>query len=168
MTRTRNESFDSARKGIADECNLVAIDAAVLERQGASGVDPQNGEARKLNKRAEIVVDEAAIAGERRQEAPENVIERHIMVTRNAEHLVARILKPLEELARLLELVGPCALSKVAADHDKVGVELVNAAFDGAHEVLIVGAKMQIGKVHEAGHASFNHVMQNLFQHPSR
>ena len=72
------------------------------------------------------------------------------MVAGNAQHLVARITKPLQEAARLLELLGPCALREISADDDEVGLEPVDIPFDRFDEILVVGAEMQVGKVGEA------------------
>ena len=99
------------------------------------------------------LVDIAAIARERRQEAPKHIVERHVMIAGHAEHFMARLAQPLEELARLLELLGSGALGEVAADDDEVGLELVDAPLDGVDQSLVVGAEMEIGQVNEASHA---------------
>ena len=67
------------RKGFADEIDLLLVDPPVLERQRARRVDPQHRRARQLVERAKAFVDEAAITGQRRQEASQDIVQRHIM-----------------------------------------------------------------------------------------
>ena len=138
-------------KRIADEGDLVLVDPAVLERQRARSVDPEHGKSRQLDERAQVVVDEAAIAGERRQETAKHVVERNIVVAGNSEHFVTGMLKPLEELAGLAELLGPGALGEVAADDDEVGFS-ASTRSRRPHQPFVMRAEMQVGKMHEPGH----------------
>ena len=74
------------------------------------------------------------------------------MIARHAEHLVAGISQPLEELAGLLELLGPRALREVAADDDEVGLLLVDALVDRLDQPRVVGAEVKVGQMDQAGH----------------
>jgi len=75
------------------------------------------------------------------------------MVPGDAKDFVPLVTEPLEKLASFGELLGPCALSEIAADHDKVGFQRIGFALYGGDEILIVGAKMQVRKMDEASHA---------------
>ena len=141
-----------ARECFADELDLVLVDASVLEGQRPRGVDAEHRDAGKLDERAQGLVDEAAVAGERRQEAAQHVVERNVVVAGNSEHLVTAVAQPLEELARLAELLGPRALGEVAADDDEVGLQLVDLAVDRFDQPLVVGAEMEVGEMDDAGH----------------
>ena len=114
------------RKGFADKLHLLLAHPSVLEGQRPGGVDAENRHARQLDERAERLVDIAAIARERRQEASKHIVQRHVMISGDAEHFMARIAQPVEELAGLLELLGSGALREVAADDDEVGLYLLN------------------------------------------
>ena len=105
-------------------------------------------------KRAQGVVDEPAVAGQWREESAKHVVERNVVVTRHAQNLVAAFAKPFEEAACLLELLGRGALGEVAADHDQVGLELVDARLDRFDEPRVVCSKVKIGQVDETGHDS--------------
>ena len=144
--------------------NLLLVNPPVLEGQRASGVDPEHSYAGKLDERAQGLVDEAAVAGERREKTAEDVIQRHVMVAGNAEHLVAAFTQPLEKLAGLAKLLGPGALGEVAADDDEVGLELVDLPLDRFHQLFVMGAKMQVGEMDDSSHADSTAVVQNLFQ----
>jgi hypothetical protein len=74
------------------------------------------------------------------------------VIAGHAEHLVAAVLQPLEEQARFAELLGLGALGEIAADDDKVGLELVDLRLDGLDQPLVMRAEMKVGKVHEPGH----------------
>jgi hypothetical protein len=63
-----------------------------------------------------------------------------------------RVAQPLEELARFLELLGPRALGEIAADHDEVGLFLMNALLDRLDQPRIVRTEMQIRQMDEASH----------------
>ena len=134
--------------------SLKVSDRAVLIPSTATPGSSTNGHRR--------LVDEAAIARERRQEAAQHVVERNVVVAGHAEHFVARCLQPLEELAGLAELLGPRALGEVAADDDEVGLQLVDTPLDGLDQPLVMGAEMQVGKMDEAG-MRFNDVTLNCF-----
>src|SRR5215218_8518785 len=112
------------REGLADELHLVVADPPVLEGQRTGRVDPEHGDAGHLDEWAQSLVDEAAIAGERRKETAEHIVERHVVIAGNADHFVAALAEPLEELAGFLELLGPRALGEVPADYDEVGFQL--------------------------------------------
>ena len=58
---------------------------------------PSTAAVGKLVKRAQVVVDVAAVAGQRRQEAAQHVVERDVVIARHAEHVMARVAQPLEE-----------------------------------------------------------------------
>ena len=53
------------------------------------------------------VVDVAPVARQRRQEAAQHVVQRDVVIAGHAEHVMTRVAQPLEEGARLLELLGP-------------------------------------------------------------
>ena len=107
----------------------------------------------KLDERAQALVDEAAVARQRRQEAAKHVVQRNVVVAGHAEHLVAALAQPFEEFAGFAKLLGARALGEVAADHDQVGLELVDFAFDRLDQPLVVRAEMKVGEMDEAGHA---------------
>ena len=62
----------------------------------------------------------------------------------------------LEELACLLELLGPGALSEVAADDQEVRPERVDVVRNGLDQSLVVSSKMKVRQMDDAGHASIN------------
>src|SRR6185369_593790 len=72
-----------AREGFANELHLLLVDPPVLECEGTSGVHAQHGHPGQLDERAQGVVDEAAVARERREEATQHVVERHVVITGN-------------------------------------------------------------------------------------
>ena len=78
------------------------------------------------------------------------------MIARNTEHLVTRLAQLLEEMAGLLELLGPGALGEIAADHDQVGLQFVGLALDRFDEVFVVRAEVQVRQMDEASHPSVN------------
>jgi len=145
-----------ARKGLADEFDLIGVDAAVLEGQRARGVDAEHRNSRQLDEWAQGLVDEAAVARERRQEAAEHVIQRHVVIAGHSDHIVAALAQAVEELASLAELLGPGALGEVAADDDKVGLELVGLAADGPDEALVMRSEVEVGQVEQASHSPVN------------
>ena len=65
---------------------------------------------------------------------------------------MAAFAQPIEEFARLPKLFGPRALREIAADHDEVGLELVDLPPDRFDQALIVRAEMQVGQMDEASH----------------
>src|SRR3954463_7711944 len=99
-----------ARKGFANELDLLVADAPVLERERARGVDPEHSDALELEERAKRLVNEPPVARQRREETAEHVVKRHVMIAGHAKPLVIRLAQPLEEMAGLFELLGPCAL----------------------------------------------------------
>jgi hypothetical protein len=74
------------------------------------------------------------------------------VVTRDSQDLVPAFAQPLEEAARVLELLCPRALGEVAADDDKIGLQPVDAGLNGFNQILVMGAEMQVRKVDEASH----------------
>src|SRR6185369_10456837 len=108
--------------------------------EGTSGVHAQHGHPGQLDERAQGVVDEAAVARERREEATQHVVERHVVITGNSENLMPTVSKRFQELARLAELLRARALSEVAADEDEVGLQPVDLAADRLDQALVVGA----------------------------
>jgi hypothetical protein len=74
------------------------------------------------------------------------------VIAGDSEHFVAAVPQPFEELARLLELLGPCALREIAADHDEVGLELIHRPIDALDQPLVMSAEMEVGKMDEASH----------------
>ena len=142
----------SPGKCLAGELDLALADPAVLERQRARGIDSQHCDAGQFEERTQGVVDEPAVAGQWRKEAAKHVVERNVVVARYAQDFVAAFAQPLEEAACLLELIGRGALGEVAADHDQVGPELVDARLDRLDESRVVRPKVKIGQVDEAGH----------------
>ena len=136
-------------------CSWLIRPSLNVKRTG--GVDAQHGDTPKLDERAQGLVDEAPVTGQRRQEAPQHVVQRHVMVARHPEHFVTAVAQPLEEGARIAELLGPRALGEVAADHDEVGLELVDAVLDPFDQPRVMGAEMQVRKMDEASHAGPTH-----------
>lgn len=61
----------SSSKGFTDERYLILVDASVFEGQRASRVDPKDSNSREFNEWAQGVVDEASIASQWPQNAPE-------------------------------------------------------------------------------------------------
>src|SRR5438477_7229945 len=137
----------SSRKGLPDESDLILVDPAVLEGQRTRRVDPEHGNAGKLDERAEGLVDEAAIARQRREEAAKDIVERHIVVAGDPEDFVPALAQAFEEFARFAELLGPCTLREIAADDDEVGFQPVDLPVDRLDEPLVMSAEVQIGKM---------------------
>src|SRR5205085_3146636 len=94
------------REGFADECDLIAADAPILEGQRPRGVDAKDYNFWQLDERAQGLIDEAPISCQRRQEAPKHVVKRDIMVSRNTEHFMPALAQPFEKLACLMKLLG--------------------------------------------------------------
>ena len=61
----------SSSKGFTDERDLILVDASVFEGQRASRVDPKDSNSREFHEWAQGVVDEASIASQWPQNAPE-------------------------------------------------------------------------------------------------
>ncbi len=78
------------------------------------------------------------------------------MVARNAEDLMASIAQSFKKAASLLELLGLRPLGEVAADHDKIGPELIDLSLDRLNETIIVSTKMQVRKMNQASHENMN------------
>src|SRR5206468_9779254 len=116
-------------EGFANEGDLVVVDAPVLERERARRVHPEDGDARQLDEWAKRLVDEAAVARQRREEAAQNVVQRDVVIAGHAEHLVPMFPEAFEELAGFPELLGTSALREIAADDDDVWLELVGLRF---------------------------------------
>src|SRR6185503_697384 len=91
-----------ACKGVTDEGNLVLVDAAVLEGERTGGVDSKHGQTGQFDKWAQALVDEAAVARQRREEAPKHVVQRNVVVTGHGQNFVPSPLEPFEEAAGLL------------------------------------------------------------------
>ena len=73
--------------------SLKVSERAVLMPSTATPGSSMNGHRR--------VVDEAPVARQRRQEAAQHVVQRHVVIAGHAEHLVAALAQPFEELAGL-------------------------------------------------------------------
>jgi len=67
---------------------------------------------------------------------------------------MAAVAKPLQEAASFRELLGLGALGKVAADHDEVGLQFIDAAFNRLHQPRVMRAEVQIGQMNDASHKS--------------
>ena len=90
------------------------------------------------------------------------------MIAGHAEHVMARRFQPFEELARLLELLGPRALGEVARNDDQVGLRPRRPTpRPRSTSRVVMRAEVQVGKMGDAGHVRRTAVMLNLFQHPS-
>ena len=85
------------QESLADEVDLVLVDPSFLEGKRTRRVDPKHSEPGEFDERTKILVDETPVASERGQEAAQDIVERHIVIARNAEHFVARMLQPFEE-----------------------------------------------------------------------
>lgn len=70
----------ASRENIANEFHLILVDPAVLECKRAGSVDPQNRDAGELDERAKRLINEAAIASERREESTQHIVERHVVI----------------------------------------------------------------------------------------
>ena len=132
-------------EAVADEGDLLLADMPVLEGQRSRGVDPQHGRIGQIEHRAQIVVDVALVTVQRRQEAAKHVVQRNVVIARNAEHFVALVAQPGEEGAGLLELLGPGALGEVAGNDDEVGLFLVDSLLDRLDQLVVVRAEMEVG-----------------------
>src|SRR5215213_8432116 len=110
----------SLGEGRLYEFDLLSAQATVLESQRAGSVDAEHCGPVELMKGAERAVDVALVAGQWRQEAPEHVIQRHVVIAGDAKHLMAGVLEARHEPAGFLELLGPGALGEFAADDHQV------------------------------------------------
>ncbi len=141
---------------VADEPHLVLIDSPVLEGERTGGVDSKHRRTRDFLQRAERVVDVARVAGQRRQEAAEDVVERDVVVAGNRQHLVPGVAEPFEEAARFLELLGPGTLGEIAADDHQVGLGRVHFGFYRLDQFGVVGAEVEVGQMDQASHELAN------------
>jgi aminoglycoside phosphotransferase (APT) family kinase protein len=139
-------------EGLLDEVHLVVADPAARKGQRASGIDPQNRRSGDLVKWAERVVDVAHVAGQRRQEAPEHVVKRNVVIAGDGKHVMPGLAKLFEKSASLLELLGARPLREIAADDDDVWPGLVHPQFDCFDQLWVVSSEMQVGKVDQASH----------------
>ena len=142
----------AARKGRSDEVHLFVADPAVLEGQRPCRVDAEHDCPVELVVGAKRVVDVALVAGQRRQETTQDVVERNIVVAGDSEDLVTGILQPGQEPAGLLELVGTRSLREIAADNHEVGFCFVDPGLDRLDEVRFVCPEMKVGQVDQPGH----------------
>src|SRR5690606_19612093 len=139
--------LSGASESRANEIHLLLVDAAVLESQRSGRIDPQNQRSVQLMVGTQRLVDESLVERQRRQEPPQHVVKRDVMVARHAEDVVTGIAQSLQKAACLLELPHACALCKIAADDDEVRPFLTDTGFDCSDQALVVRAEMEIGEV---------------------
>jgi aminoglycoside phosphotransferase (APT) family kinase protein len=89
------------------------------------------------------------------------------MIARNAKHFMTGVPQPFEKSICLLELFGPRALREISRNDNQVGLGIVDPLLDGLDQPGIMGAKVQVGKVDQAGHDNQTPVTLNLFQMPT-
>jgi hypothetical protein len=124
--------------------NERAVLMPILEGERARGVDAEHRDAGQFDERAQGVVDEPAVAGERGEETAEHVVKRHIVIARNPEHVVAALAQSVEKFAGVAKLLGPRTLGEVTADDDEVRFQFVDLPIDGLDQPLVVGAEMEV------------------------
>src|SRR5436190_18578911 len=89
------------------------------------------------------------------------------MIARHAENVVTRRFQSLKKPACFLELLGLGALGEVAGNDDQVGPGFVDPFLDRSHQLLVVRAEVEIGKMGNAGHGSKNAAQLQSLRWPS-
>jgi hypothetical protein len=137
------------REAAPDRRHLLVVDAAVLERERARGVDADDRDLAVDEGRLEVAVDDSTVLAQRAEEALPDAVERHVVVAR--DHQAGRR-EPGEEVARFLELRLLRALGQVARDDDEVGADAVDVGDQRLDQRRIGAAEVEVGEVDEGTH----------------
>jgi len=137
------------REAAADRRHLLVVDAPVLERQRARGVDADDGDLVVDEGRLEVGRDHPPVLAERAQEPLPDAIERHVVVARNDDR---RCPDAGEEIARLLELRLLRALRQVARDDDDIGPDRFDTREQRLDQSGIDAAEVQVGEMDDRSH----------------
>ena len=79
------------------------------------------------------------------------------MVARHAKHVMAGLAQPIEEGARVLELLGPRALGEIAADDNQVGFVGVDPFLNRLDQLGVVRAEVEVGQMDDSRHVASTH-----------
>lgn len=139
-------------KAIMDDAHLAVIDPAILDRKRTRGVYAENRHFIIFEPGAEVIADIALVTIERRTETADDVVERDVMISRDREHGKTRCLQSIDVSGGLLELRNTGALGKIPADDHEVGPTFLNPRLRSRNDLWIVGAKMEVGQMSNAGH----------------
>jgi hypothetical protein len=121
--------------------DLQPVNATILERQCSRRIDPQSCNFCVCVEGCEIVRDETPIPTERRQPSLDDIVKRHVVITRHYE--LGTWQGPYESGGRL-ELRHACALSKITRNHDEIRGSFHDRASQGRRERRVDTAKVQI------------------------
>ncbi len=158
MTRIRTASLGVRAKVSRMNSTWSALMRPSLNVNERAVLMPSTATPGQLDEGAQALVDEAPVARQRRKEAAQHVVQRNVVVSGNTEHLVPTLPQAFEELACLAKLLGACALGEIAADHDQVGLQLVDLPLDSLDQTFVMRAEMKVGKMDDAGHGHANAV----------
>lgn len=168
----RNENPDLAwrdrTEALLHEADLLLVDAPILERERARGVEAQHRDLTIFEPRAEDIVDVVPIALQRCSETSYNIVERYVVIAGHQKKGMACRTQSLEIVRRRLKLMRARALREVARNDDEVRPLLAQPLFCRRHDGWIVCAKMYIGQVRDAGHEQRNEHHHHRFIWPRK
>src|SRR5690606_7054699 len=101
---------------------------------------------------AGVAADQPLVPPERRQQAAGDIVERHIVISGDRQHLNPAGAEALDEICRLPELAGAGALGEVSADDDQFWLALDQPGLECSDDLRIVCAKVNIGEVGDGCH----------------
>ena len=153
------------RHALVQPLHLLPVDAAVLEGERTRGVDAGDGDLVIGVKRLQVRADELAVLGQRREEALEHVVERHVVVAGNHD---LRLRQPVQELARRPEFVRLGALGQVAGNHHHIRRQAVDQRNDGGGDGFIDAAEVDIRQVNQDFHTGWLSAGTNTRNAPGR
>ncbi len=133
-----------AAEPLAKTRDLAPRQASPLESPRVRRVDPRDGNLVIRVEGLEVAADVAAVVGQRKGEASENIVERHVVVSGDDDQ---RAGESPEELARLLKLAAPRALCQVAGNRDDVGTDLPGGVEKRIECRRIDPAEVQVGEM---------------------
>src|SRR5436190_17206837 len=132
-----------------DRRHLLLVDAPVLERERARGVDADDRDLVVDERRLEVGLDDATVLAERAEKALPDAVQRHVVIARN-DDLRAR--QAIEKGACVLELALAGALREVARDDDDIGLRVAHGREQRLDQLGVDAAEVKVGEVNEGSH----------------
>jgi hypothetical protein len=121
--------------------HLPRVDAAILERERARGINAYDRDFVIVLKRFEVLADVALVVPERFHGAGVHVVQRHIMIAGNNN---LRRRKSVQKSPRFLKFAFFGALRKIAGNHHNVGPRFGDRGNQCLHDGGIDAAEVRI------------------------
>ncbi len=141
----RDDDLDHVRRHGAETIgrlpDLSRVQPAAAEAERSGAVQAERRYFRIDEHRFQIVGDEPAISGQRPQEAPGHVVERHVVISRHHE---AGARQRLKKITRLGELTGARALREISRHGDQIRRDRADRGHEGRDDAAIQPAEMKI------------------------